>query len=525
MPYGLEKRHPTHDEKKNITVEVVYIDEPAVPTAASRPSRYEHLDGLRGLAALLVVLHHYTPDFTVSLHEHGFGEAGNYWHLTSLPIVRLIWSGGNAAVAIFFILSGFALSIAPLQRMRKEGRPAGAEVRRGILGALIRRPARLYAPAIAITVLQAVLMHIPGLCVLNPNIPPVPAANLVAEMKSVVASKNFYNPLRDHEVEMNGSYNVALWTLPVELNGSLLVYGMSLLLSLGMVAGPGVRAPTALAISLFLGGLLVLQMTRFWSITCFLWGIMLAVLDTWPIGDYLRTAVRNLLRRRRTIRLEDVLPLFAEKTMKPRMSSFHDVTQKFVAKTPHCCLLIGLYILSIPGYPDHRYCADTPGYMWLNGLTPQPYDNDLRFHRYWTTIGALPVVYAVLRIRWLQTLFKTRTLLFLGRVSFALYLIHIPLKSIILERVKALLGGYTNAPLIGSFWDHYWNVSDVGPPGLSPRYLLSMGVILPCTLLVAYVATIVIDEPVVRMGKYITGKLGLHSRQKTNMKRYEDSKA
>ena len=101
MLYGLEKRHPTHDEKKNITTGVICIDEPGSPIAATKSTRYEHLDGLRGLAALLVVLHHYTPDFTISLHEHGFGEAGNYWHPTALPFVRLIWSGGNAAVTIF----------------------------------------------------------------------------------------------------------------------------------------------------------------------------------------------------------------------------------------------------------------------------------------------------------------------------------------------------------------------------------------------------------------------------------------
>ncbi|KAF7189757.1 O-acetyltransferase PaAT-1 [Pseudocercospora fuligena] len=510
MGHDTEKRH-FYESKERRSIESPRRLDTIVSTASSDDSssaRYEHLDGLRGLAAVCVVIMHVTPDFTEGLHEHGFGEVMKYWHLTSFPFIRLMWSGGNAAVPIFFVLSGFALSIAPLRLLREKGRTAGPELRRKLMAAVLRRPIRLYAPAIAITILQAVFRQIPGLCILNPNIPPVPKANLVQELGSAAKVFQFFWPFQDHEAA-SFPYNQVMWTLPIEMNGSLLVYAMLLLFSLGAIAGPGVRAPATFSALLLIGGAIVLQTTRHWSFACFAWGVMLAVIDQWPVGTHFQYSTNHLYRRLRIMRGPQTLPVVSEKTTKPRTDSLLEVLAKLDAFAPHLCLFLGWYLLSIPGYPDHRYCADTLGWQWLNGLIPRPFDNDFRFHRYWTTVGSLPVVYAVLRIGWLQTFFKTKALVFLGRVSFALYLVHLPMKPIIEERIKPLVGGYTNPPLEGTFWDHYWNVSDVGPPGLSPRYLIAMAVIMPCFLLVAWAATVAIDEPFVRMSKNLTRKLGL----------------
>ncbi|KXT13487.1 hypothetical protein AC579_8620 [Pseudocercospora musae] len=482
----------------------------------STSARYEHLDGLRGLAAVCVVIMHVTPDFTAGLHEHGFGEVMEYWHLTSFPFIRLIWSGGNAAVPIFFVLSGFALSIAPLRILREKGRTAGPGLRRKLIGAVLRRPIRLYAPAIAITMLQAVLRQVPGLCILNPNISPVPKANLSQELSSAAKIFKFFWPFQDHEAA-SFPYNQVMWTLPIEMNGSLLVYAMLLLFSFGAITGPGVRAPATVSAFLFIGGAIVLQTTRHWSVACFAWGVMLAMIDQWPVDTHFHYTTNHLYKRFRPMRGAQTLPIVSEKTVQPRTDSLFAVLTKVDATTPHLCLFVGWYLLSIPGYPDHRYCADTLGWKWLNGLNPRPYNNDFRFHRYWTTVGSLPVVYAVLRIGWLQTFFQSKALVFLGRVSFALYLVHIPMKPIIEERIKPLVGGHTNPPLEGTFWDHYWTISDVGPPGLSLRYLIAMAVIMPCFLLVAWAATITIDQPFVRMSKNLTRKLRLDRPRRTSV--------
>jgi hypothetical protein len=70
-----------------------------VPATPGRSSSTNFLDGLRGLAAVFVFIQHYVGGFDLNVHEHGFGENGNYY-IASLPVVRLIFSGGSAAVAI-----------------------------------------------------------------------------------------------------------------------------------------------------------------------------------------------------------------------------------------------------------------------------------------------------------------------------------------------------------------------------------------------------------------------------------------
>lgn len=60
------------------------------------PARYEHLDSLRGIAALAVVFSHLC-------------DIGRYQHVTSCQWVW--WYAGHQAVILFFVLSGFVLSI------------------------------------------------------------------------------------------------------------------------------------------------------------------------------------------------------------------------------------------------------------------------------------------------------------------------------------------------------------------------------------------------------------------------------
>lgn len=77
------------------------------------------LDDLRGDAALLVYLHHFTPTFYGEQQHRGFGQkdtiTGETWYyFASVPIIRLFYTGGDAAVAIFFVLSGYVLTISPL---------------------------------------------------------------------------------------------------------------------------------------------------------------------------------------------------------------------------------------------------------------------------------------------------------------------------------------------------------------------------------------------------------------------------
>ena len=78
-------------------------------------NKLKFLDGVRGLAALIVVIHHYILAFFPAMFfgnskiNHFAGE-----HEYSTSPLQLFYNG-SFAVCIFFVLSGFVLSIKYLQ--------------------------------------------------------------------------------------------------------------------------------------------------------------------------------------------------------------------------------------------------------------------------------------------------------------------------------------------------------------------------------------------------------------------------
>ncbi|CAN5263927.1 acyltransferase [soil metagenome] len=111
-------------------------------------TRYRNLDGLRGIAALVVLLHHGLlpiPDVANPIYDHP--DAGGWgWYLYS-PLHVL--TAGTEAVLVFFILSGFVLTLPVLRAVKFDWRsyyPA--------------RIIRLYLPVIAAIIFAVALVLI-----------------------------------------------------------------------------------------------------------------------------------------------------------------------------------------------------------------------------------------------------------------------------------------------------------------------------------------------------------------------------
>ena len=110
--------------------------------APVKPARYIELDSLRGLAALIVVLHH------LRLLWQGDAEPASAILRSLLSLANPV---GNGAVILFFVLSGFVLSL-----------PAVAGRPQPYLTFVIRRVFRIYLPylaALAVSVAGAFWLH------------------------------------------------------------------------------------------------------------------------------------------------------------------------------------------------------------------------------------------------------------------------------------------------------------------------------------------------------------------------------
>lgn len=123
----------------------------SAPSGAARESqrgRLRALDGLRGLAALVVLLHHTLLASAPQLADPYAGLAQSrstvVWLLTYTPL-HIIWAGPEAVV-VFFVLSGFVLSL-PVAR--------GGQLRMGSY--YPSRFVRLYLPVWGALVLATVL--------------------------------------------------------------------------------------------------------------------------------------------------------------------------------------------------------------------------------------------------------------------------------------------------------------------------------------------------------------------------------
>lgn len=117
------------------------------------------LDGLRGFAAFMVYLHHHQlwshDTHGNSVFENSFGY-NKHHYFAALPFIRHFFSGGHFAVAIFFVLSGYVLSVKCLGALQKSHHMVSADA---VSSALFRRWLRLYLPVIGFTLAWMIVRH------------------------------------------------------------------------------------------------------------------------------------------------------------------------------------------------------------------------------------------------------------------------------------------------------------------------------------------------------------------------------
>ena len=313
------------------------------------------LEGLRGLAALFVVLGHYMYTFFPFMVIAGTDTVVHMRFEDNIhgnPLA-LIFSGGFAVI-IFFILSGFVLTTGYFQTKRLE-----------IIKSLAaRRYLRLMLPALASVLLCFILIKL--------HAAHIDSAALITQSPWLKGAWHFDANILDAlyngtvGIFMHGSsnYNNVLWTMMNEFIGSFLVFGCAMLFGTSKYRW---IPYTAL--------LLITFNTLF---IAFVIGMILADLHS--------TGFIKKLKLRYT------LPLLA----------------------------LGIFF---GGYPNGEVEGTIYGFLQPHILDTLHLDY---YNLYWT-IGAALLVFLAVFSRGVASTLRRPKISILGKYTFSLYLVHIPI--------------------------------------------------------------------------------------------------
>lgn len=170
-----------------------------------------YLDSIRGLACICVILSHASLLFFPYIHAFS-GEAPGENYIQALihnsPLTFAF--SGTGAVYVFFVLSGLVLS-----------RSVARKDSIGLISTVAARYPRLMIPALASCIIAYVVFSSIS------NLPnPEGLSDWFYSQASTAPS--FFGAVKSGAVDAfflgNSTYNAVLWTMQIELAGSLLVY-------------------------------------------------------------------------------------------------------------------------------------------------------------------------------------------------------------------------------------------------------------------------------------------------------------
>lgn len=367
-------------------------------TAVS-PQKINSLESLRGLAALSVVLCH-----TVQLFwpEVRIGQGAP---LTSL------WHNGGFAVRLFFVLSGFVLALSYCRTRDAQQLKSSAA----------RRYFRLYIPAAA-SIAFAYLLHVCGAFESLNAAKGIPGQsdwirNLYSSGPSLrlAVREALLGPFLDYQFM---KYNEVLWTMGVELKGSMLVFA-----ALALCGSARHR----------------------WLI----YGVLIYALDSWQLRYAVDFACGMAL------------------------SDWHCNHQ---AQARTSWLWLAVFVLGA--------CLGDLQTAWVaeNGTASM-----IRGSRWWPTLAALLLVLSSVRSSHVERALSAPPLVWLGEVSFALYLFHLP--------IICSIGGWIFRGLMLGGLGNYWSA------------MIASVVAVAASLAVAPIGPLLLDPLAIRVGRWIEHQL------------------
>jgi peptidoglycan/LPS O-acetylase OafA/YrhL len=331
---------------------------------APRKFSTEYLDGVRGLASFIVFIFHFTHLLYPSTNTgYGVNKNPSIWQL---PIIRVVYSGA-AMVSIFFVVSGYVLTHRYIQKMHRH---EFGTLYSSLTSLTFRRSLRLLLPALASCAL-AFICASAGLIVVPKKIDHKPFQHGISALIRYIDEES--NPWT-WDSYMKGFYNPQLWSIALEYRGSMVVF----LAVLGLA-----RSKTFIRMTVELAMVIHAFVHTRWDVALFMAGMLIAELDVFVHISATRT-----------------------KFMQSR-------TSKVVLLM---IVMVGLWLSGLPRDDGLR----SYGYGFLKGVWP--YSQYRR--RFWLGIASIMLVGPMPYLPLIQGFFNTKLIRYLGRISFALYLVH-----------------------------------------------------------------------------------------------------
>lgn len=342
------------------------------PGQGPRPKRMgstAYLDGLRGVAAFVVYIFHFSYLWFPNLRS-GYGVNDNklFWQL---PIIRALHSG-RSSVTVFFVISGFVLTIKTLSMIHQR---KNEQALSALAGSSFRRPFRLYLPIIVSTFMIAIIVYT-GEYMRDPSGAPVPPRGDTFDQQlqhwfwSTVDLMNPFRPIVNRENMKGSEYDGHLWTIPVEFKGSLLVFFLLLIFAR---AKRWIHAVAVTGITLWLVRIGDCDQALF----CV--GLLLAELSIVFPANTAKTETTD-----------DTLPSYKMRIVrKVGLSSLRVVRHVGTI----AFFFLGLHLFS---YPEQNGAA-TPGFVTLTQMVPAYYlGNSDRTQLYWNSVGSVFFIIALM---------------------------------------------------------------------------------------------------------------------------------
>lgn len=319
--------------------------------------RIEWLDGVKGLACVGVVLHHFLLAFLPATYygDISFSKFSNGFDVKMAQSPVAFFINGNYMVALFCLISALVLSLKVMGLQNKEE----------ICNIFIKRYPRLMLPIAPVVLLVYLMLRFDWFCHLE--IVPLTQSPWLGSyyLEKVGFGRCIESLFVTTWYANDSTFSNAFWMLGQLLFGSYLAIVLS---------------------------------TFAWRANRKALGII-----------YLFCAV--LYVRVNTLHLAFVLGVLLAYCFREWKGMFGHTWIGVL------CLVIGIFL---GGYPSGVQPVNV--YRFLNGLP-----DIILSYQFWHIIGAFFTVYGIWNLSVCQRVLKCNVFQFLGRISYAVYIIHIPL--------------------------------------------------------------------------------------------------